>query len=74
MLLDFEKPISLLENRLATLRLEDTKENNKENINKAIQRLESEILILKNEVYSNLTNWQKFKSQDIHKDLILLII
>ncbi|TAF67051.1 MAG: acetyl-CoA carboxylase carboxyltransferase subunit alpha [Cytophagales bacterium] len=57
MLLDFEKPIAELENRLTELKkLADEK---KVDVEPAIKSLEESILKLKKETYQNLTRWQK---------------
>jgi len=57
MLLDFEKPIADLEERLEALRT--LAEERNVNVDEATKALEKSILKLKQNTYQNLTRWQK---------------
>jgi acetyl-CoA carboxylase carboxyl transferase subunit alpha len=57
MLLDFEKPIALLEERLAAMKEKATQKNANKFL-QAIQNLEKEIQALQVETFKNLTPWQ----------------
>ncbi len=59
MLLDFEKPIADLEEKLAKMKEYATQQVKDSSIDDAIQSLETNILKLKNGTYQNLTRWQK---------------
>ena len=59
MLLEFEKPIALLEDRLKALKLKSIEGDNSPSLTKAIEKLDKDIKSLKKEVYSSLTNWQR---------------
>ena len=56
-LLDFEKPIADLEERLRELK--ELAEDKKVNVQDAAQSLEESIIQLKRETFGNLTRWQK---------------
>ncbi len=56
-MLDFEKPIAELEAKLSDMK-ELAKTSNVD-VNKAVEQLESKIVTLKKETFSNLTRWQK---------------
>lgn len=55
--LDFEKPIADLEDKLAEMKTLAAK--NEVDLQEPIEKLESKILSLKEEIFSNLTRWQK---------------
>lgn len=56
-MLDFEKPIAELESKLADMK--DLAKTSDVDITKAVEQLESKIVKLKKDTYSNLTRWQK---------------
>jgi acetyl-CoA carboxylase carboxyl transferase subunit alpha len=58
MLLDFEKPIAVLEERLATMK-EKANQKNAGKLLLAIQKLEGEIKALQADTFRNLTPWQR---------------
>lgn len=55
--LDFEKPIAELENKLAEMK--KLAEENKVDVTEAAKSLESSIVKLRDEIFSNLTPWQR---------------
>ncbi len=57
MLLEFEKPIKELEEKLADMK--QLAEGNKVNITPAIRELEERLTNLKQETFANLTRWQR---------------
>lgn len=57
MLLDFEKPISELESKLADMK--ELATTSDVDVSDAVSQLEKRILKLKKETYGNLTRWQK---------------
>ena len=57
MLLDFEKPISELESKLADMK--DLAKSSDVDVSDAISELEKRILKLKKETFGNLTRWQR---------------
>ncbi len=57
MLLDFEKPIAELEEKLADMKKIASETNT--DIKSAIERLENEIISLKTDTFKNLTRWQR---------------
>lgn len=57
MLLEFEKPIVELENKLADMK--QMAEESGVDVSEAVKTLEDKILKLKKETYQNLTRWQK---------------
>ncbi|MCG8340076.1 MAG: acetyl-CoA carboxylase carboxyltransferase subunit alpha [Cytophagales bacterium] len=57
MLLEFEKPIIKLEEKLKAMK--EMKGKGTENLTKAIHKLEKEIKNLKEETFKNLTRWQR---------------
>ena len=57
MLLDFEKPISELETKLADMK--ELAKSSDVDVTKAVAQLESKILKLKKETFANLTRWQR---------------
>jgi len=57
MLLDFEKPISDLEAKLADMK--ELAKTSDVDVSDAVNKLEQKILKLKKETYSNLTRWQR---------------
>ena len=58
MLLEFEKPIAILEEKLAAMKLKASqKRGNK--LTQAVQKLEQEIKALQAEAFQNLTPWQR---------------
>ncbi len=59
MLLDFEKPIADLEEKLAKMKEFATNQTKDEGIQEAISALEANIQKLKTGTYQNLTRWQK---------------
>lgn len=59
MLLDFEKPIADLEEKLAKMKEFATQQTKDDSIQEAITALEANIQKLKNGTYQNLTRWQK---------------
>ncbi len=59
MLLDFEKPIAELEEKLAGMKEFAKNRQSNPEISQAIQVLEHNILDLKKSTYQNLTRWQK---------------
>lgn len=58
MLLEFEKPIAVLEQKLASMK-EKALQKQERGIMQAIQRLETKIKNLQVETFNNLTPWQK---------------
>ena len=58
MLLEFEKPIALLEEKLAAMKAKAT-EKKASKLMQAIQTLEEEIKILQVDTFKNLTAWQR---------------
>ncbi|GAB4395665.1 MAG: acetyl-CoA carboxylase carboxyltransferase subunit alpha [Microscillaceae bacterium] len=59
MLLDFEKPIAELEEKLAAMKEYALQHHSNGNIEQAIRELEASILQLKRSTYQQLTRWQK---------------
>lgn len=59
MLLEFEKPIALLEERLTSLKQEAIEGKQRVGLTNAIEKLEKEIKSLKQEVFKSLTPWQR---------------
>ncbi len=59
MLLDFEKPIAELEDKLQYLKKKSIYSANPKKLQCAIESLEKEIISLKKEVFKNLTPWQR---------------
>ncbi|MCP3660698.1 MAG: acetyl-CoA carboxylase carboxyltransferase subunit alpha [Bacteroidetes bacterium] len=59
MLLEFEKPIALLEDKLILLRKEAIEGKQRPGLTNAIEKLEKEIKTLQEEVFSSLTPWQR---------------
>ncbi|MDX2305486.1 MAG: acetyl-CoA carboxylase carboxyltransferase subunit alpha [Microscillaceae bacterium] len=59
MLLDFEKPIADLEEKLAIMKDFAAQNNANSNIDSIIAELEADILKLKRSTYQNLTRWQR---------------
>ena len=57
MLLDFEKPISELEEKLSSMK--QLAEENKVDVSDAVKTLEDKISSLKKETFDNLTRWQR---------------
>ncbi|MEM6734945.1 MAG: acetyl-CoA carboxylase carboxyltransferase subunit alpha [Bacteroidota bacterium] len=57
MYLDFEKPIAELESKLADMK--DLAKTSNLNVSEAVAQLESKIIKLKTEIFSNLTRWQR---------------
>ncbi|MEP0984948.1 acetyl-CoA carboxylase carboxyltransferase subunit alpha [Ekhidna sp.] len=57
MLLDFEKPISELESKLADMK--ELAKTSDVDVSDAVNQLEKKIVKLKKETFSNLTRWQK---------------
>lgn len=57
MLLEFEKPIVELENKLADMR--QMAEESGVDVSEAVKSLEEKIITLKKETFQNLTRWQK---------------
>lgn len=57
MLLDFEKPIAELDEKIADMK--SLAQQNGVDVTDAIQSLEKKLLKLKKETYSNLTRWQR---------------
>lgn len=57
MLLDFEKPIAELEEKLADMK--ELARSNDVNVDAAIKQLEGKIISLKKETFENLTRWQR---------------
>ncbi|MEM0939481.1 MAG: acetyl-CoA carboxylase carboxyltransferase subunit alpha [Bacteroidota bacterium] len=57
MYLDFEKPIAELESKLADMK--DLAKTSNINVSEAVAQLESKIIELKKEIFSNLTRWQR---------------
>ncbi|SNS77294.1 acetyl-CoA carboxylase carboxyl transferase subunit alpha [Ekhidna lutea] len=57
MLLDFEKPISELESKLADMK--ELAQSSDVNVSDAVTQLEKKILKLKKETFTNLTRWQR---------------
>lgn len=57
MLLDFEKPISELESKLADMK--ELAETSDVDVSDAVDQLEKKIVKLKKDTFSNLTRWQK---------------
>ncbi len=57
MLLDFEKPIAELENKL--LDMKELAKTSHVDVSKAVLELEKRMVKLKKDTYSNLTRWQK---------------
>ncbi len=55
--LDFEKPIAELENKLAEMK--KLAEENKVDVTEAAKSLENSIVKLRDEIFSNLTPWQR---------------
>ncbi len=55
--LDFEKPIAELENKLAEMK--KLAEENKVDVTEAARSLENSIVKLRDEIFSNLTPWQR---------------
>src|SRR6478736_2585642 len=55
--LDFEKPIADLEAKLVDMK--QLAEDSNVDVSDAVKSLESKILDLKKEIYSNLTRWQR---------------
>lgn len=56
-MLDFEKPIAELEAKLSDMK--ELAKTSDVDINKAVEQLESKIVKLKKETFTNLTRWQK---------------
>ncbi len=57
MLLDFEKPIAELENKLSDMK--HLADGSDDSVRKAIEALENKIVDLKKETFENLTGWQR---------------
>lgn len=57
MYLDFEKPIQDMEGKLAEMK--QIAEDSDVNVDQEVKSLEEKIKILKKDIYSNLTRWQK---------------
>ena len=57
MLLEFEKPIAELEEKLADMKM--LASNNDVDVNEAVKTLENKIKKLKKETFDNLTRWQR---------------
>ena len=57
MLLDFEKPIAELEDKLADMK--ELAKTSDVNVDSAIKQLEKKIVALKKETFGNLTRWQR---------------
>lgn len=57
MLLDFEKPISELESKLADMK--ELAKSSDVDVSDAVSQLEKKIIKLKKDTFSNLTRWQK---------------
>jgi acetyl-CoA carboxylase carboxyl transferase subunit alpha len=60
MLLDFEKPIALLEGKLAAMK-EKAAQKSASRLLQTIQKLEEEIKALQTETFKNLTPWQRIQ-------------
>ena len=69
--LEFEKPISDLENKIESLR--DSKDA-KKSVHDEISSLSTKIETLTKEIYDGLSIWQKFKLPDTLIDHIFLTI
>ncbi len=59
MLLEFEKPIALLEDKLILLKKEAIEGKQRPSLTNAIEKLEKEVKSLQKEVFSSLTPWQR---------------
>ncbi len=59
MLLEFEKPIALLEDKLILLKKEAIEGKQRPSLTNAIEKLEKEVKSLQKEVFDSLTPWQR---------------
>ena len=66
--LDFEKPVQEVSEKISALKLADT---GNPAIKSQIESLKKDREQLIKKIYSKLTTWRQFRSQDTLKDLIL---